>query len=311
MSPVVNVEKCVVCGGHAIKQVLTLPIAEFIGSGNSEHSYDLGSLQLSGREPMGYAMCRACSFTFASPTTGAALETATYNEAKAGQAIKKVTLWADADAQALYQTHHKWVDLNPFIVGLGFHFDRFRRPRNSGSKQIRLLDIGCGFGHTLELARVFGVDGTGCDIDEARLAVCREKGLNTGRPEGVSGTFDIVLSCNVIEHVYDLQGYIQMVKKHLAANGVFVFNGLDRSAIDIEMKQKRFKLLHPIEHRNVLTRQSLEKLLASHGLRLVSRKEVSATMLQVRSKAPLYLTYWLRSGFVVVNGVFSAIACHA
>ena len=102
-----------------------------------------------------------------------------------------------------------------------------------------------------------------------------------------------------------------MVKKHLEPNGVFVFNGVERSAIDIEVKRKHFKLLHPIEHRNILTRQSLEKLLASNGLRLVTRQEVFATMLRVRSKAPLYLAHLLRSGFVVVNGVFSAIVRHA
>ena len=311
MSPVVSIETCAVCGQHAIKSVLTLPISKFVGSGNSERLYYLSSLQLSGEEQMGYVSCHACSFTFASPTLNAALEMVTYNAAKAGQASEKAKLWADADARALYQTHHKWVDLNQFIVGLGFHFNRFCKPRNPGLKPIKLLDVGCGFGHTLELARVFGVDGTGCDIDEARLAVCREKSLNVGRPEDISGAFDVVLSSNVIEHVYDLQGYIQMVKTHLDPNGVFVFNGLERSVIDIEVKRKSFKLLHPIEHRNILTRKSLEKLLALNGLRLVTRREVLVSMLRVRSKAPLYLAHLLRSGFVVVNGVFSAIARHA
>lgn len=311
MSSVINIETCAVCGGRKIKPVLALPIAKFFDSGNLERVNYFSRLQLSGHESMGYASCSSCSFTFASPTLDPSLEMATYNVAKDGQASKKTTLWADADARALYQTHHKWVDLNPFVVGLGLHFNRFCKPSNPGQKPIKLLDIGCGFGHTLELARVFGVDGTGCDIDESRLAVCREKSLSVVRPEDISGAFDIVLSCNVIEHVYDLQAYIHMVKKHLDPNGIFVFNGVERSVIDIEVKRKRFKLLHPIEHRNILTRQSLEKLLALNGLRLVTRKEVFVTMLRVRSKAPLYFAYLLRPGFVVANGVFSAIACHA
>ncbi len=311
MSSVINIETCPVCGGRQIKQVFALPIAKFFDSGNLERVNYFNRLQISGHESMGYASCSTCSFTFASPTLDPALEMTTYNVAKAAQASKKAMLWADADAKALYQTHHKWVDLNPFIVGLGLHFDRFCKPSNPGQKPIKLLDIGCGFGHTLELARVFGVDGTGCDIDEARLAVCYEKGLNVGRPEDISGAFDVILSCNVIEHVYDIQAYIKMVKKNLEPNGVFVFNGVERSVIQIELRRKRFKLLHPIEHRNILTRQSLEKFLALNGLRLITRKEVFKTMLRVRSKAPLYLTYLLRSGFAVSNGVFSAIACHA
>jgi 2-polyprenyl-3-methyl-5-hydroxy-6-metoxy-1,4-benzoquinol methylase len=308
-APVVNVAKCAVCGSGNVRSVLQLPIADFIGSGHV--SYDLGSLGLTGGEPMGYARCRACSFIFASPTTDGILEDATYNGAKAAQAADKAELWADPDANGLYQTHHKWVDFNPFIMALGFHFKRFSKPRNPGEQQLRLLDVGCGFGHTLELARVFGVQETGCDIDHARLAVCREKGLNVMKPDAVAGTFDIVVSCNVIEHVYDLQSYIRMIATHLEKDGIFVFSGLEKDIIQVELKRRRFKLLHPIEHRNVLTRGALNKLLGAHGLRLVTRAELFATMKQVRSKAPLYLPYLVTGGFFAVNGVFSAFAKHA
>jgi len=309
-SPVINVESCQVCGSRDIKSLLRLPIGEFVGSGKADHAYDLRSLQLNGQEPMGYATCRSCSFSFATPTTSLHLEHATYNDAKAGQRTEKSALWADPEPNALYQTHHKWVDLNPFIVGMGFHFSRFRLPRIPNQRQLKLLDIGCGYGHTLELSRVFGVDATGCDVDEARLDVCRQKGLSVQVPDQVLGKFDIVLSCNVIEHVYDIQNYIASVALHLDEAGVFVFSGLDLSIVDIEVKRKRFKLLHPIEHRNVMTRASLERLLLSNGLRLISRGELFETMKQVRSKAPLYLPYWIRSGYVAINGVFSAIARH-
>ena len=125
MSSVVNIDTCPVCGGHKIKPILALPITKFFSSGNVERFNYFSSLQLSGHELMGYVSCLTCSFTFASPTLDPAFEMATYNIAKAGQASGKAVLWADADARALYQTHHKWVDLNPFVVGLGFHFDRF------------------------------------------------------------------------------------------------------------------------------------------------------------------------------------------
>ena len=274
----------------------------------SLHTYDLGRLQLTGQEPMGYVTCRNCSFSFATPTTNLDLEHATYNDVKLGQRNKQGLLEADPVARALYQTHHKWVDLNPFIVGMGFHFSRFRLPRIPNQRQLKLLDVGCGYGHTLELSRVFGVDATGCDLDESRLDVCRQKGLRVQLPHQVLGKFDIILSCNVIEHVYAIQEYIASIALRLDQDGVFVFSGLDLSIVDIEVKRKRFKLLHPIEHRNLMTRASLERLLLSNGLRLISRGELFETMRQVRSKAPLYLPYWIRSGYVAINGVFSAIA---
>jgi 2-polyprenyl-3-methyl-5-hydroxy-6-metoxy-1,4-benzoquinol methylase len=306
MSIVSHNRTCAVCEGDRLELVLERPIADFIGESTT---YDLTSLGLSGAELMGYTRCQKCSFIFASPTLDQALEAVTYNEAKARQLQQKKRP-PDPEADALYQTHHKWVDLNPFVLGIGFHFHRFRNPRNPGQQRLRLLDIGCGYGHTLELARVFGVDGTGCDIDQSRLAACRAKGLRAIIPSEVEGTFDIIVSSNVIEHVFDLQGYIRMVKMRLADEGVFMFSGIEESVIALEKRRGRLRLLHPIEHRNILTRRSLTRLLTRHGLRLIRRQEIFKTIKAVRSKAPLFLPYLLLGGFVAVNGVFTAIAKH-
>lgn len=257
---------------------------------------------------MGYTECTKCGFIFASPTTDPRFEFATYNLAKASQAMEKEDFWSNENAKNLYQTHHKWVDIVPFLVSLGFHFQRFRNPKNPGQRQLSLLDIGCGYGHTLELARVFGLLGVGCDIDEFRLKVCRDKGLRVVTPTEVRGAFDIICSCNVIEHVYDLESYLSMVSEKLAPDGIFVFSGLEKSVINIELRAKHFKLLHPVEHRNIFTRGSLERALGAHDLRLVTRSELFKAMKNVRSKAPLYLGYWLNAGFVKSRGVFSAIA---
>lgn len=307
MTAVVEPRSCSVCGGSSITPVVRRPLSQFL-NGRATY-YHLDSLSLTGNEPMGYARCRNCSFVFASPTLDSSLELATYNDAKSGQHETKPWM-SDPDAAKLYETHHKWVDLNPFVLGLGFHFDRYEKPRNAGMTPVRLLDVGCGYGHTLELARVFGVEGVGCDLDQSRIAACRAKGLRVVEPASVEGMYDVVVSSNVIEHVYDLHAYIAMIARHLGAGGVFVFNGLEASVIGIELKKPRFKLLHPIEHRNVLTRRSLKRLLARHGLRLVTRAKILRVMKRVRSKAPLYLPFFMKNGFVAVNGVFSAIAIH-
>jgi SAM-dependent methyltransferase len=307
-SSVVSQMKCAVCGGNRLRPVLQRSIADFIAGRRG--NYDLRSLGLSGAEIMGYTQCEDCSFIFASPTLASSFETATYNDAKAAQADDKRAWLADENAGPLYQTHHKWVDLNPFLIGLGFHFQKYQRPHNPAQRRLRLLDVGCGFGHTLELARVFGLEGTGCDIDQSRLAACRAKGLHAVEPGGIEGDFDIVVSSNVIEHVYDLSEYVDLVRRHLARDGVYVFSGLEKSVIAVELRKKAFKLLHPIEHRNILTRGSLARLLRNHNLRLVTRGEIWTTMRLVRSKAPLYVPYWATGGFVALNGVFTAIARH-
>jgi SAM-dependent methyltransferase len=307
VTAVVDIRHCTVCGSSSIAAVIQRPLSQFL-SGRASY-YRLDSLNLTGNELMGYVRCRDCSFVFASPTLDSSLELATYNDAKSGQPETKPWM-SDHDAASLYQTHHKWVDLNPFVLGLGFHFSRYEKPKNPGMTQVRLLDVGCGYGHTLELARVFGVYGVGCDLDQSRIAACRAKGLRVFEPSCVEGVYDLIVSSNVIEHVYDLHAYIGMISRHIAPQGVFVFNGLEESVIGVEMKKPRFKLLHPIEHRNVLTRKSLKRLLGDHGLRLVTRAEIARVMRRVRSKAPLYLPFFVKNGFVAANGVFSAIATH-
>ena len=305
-SSIVTVGVCAVCGSGKVVTVLARSVCEFLGS--RVQDYRLDRLGLDGSEMVGYARCLTCSFMFASPTLDDRLEHAAYNDVKEGRDPKHSEWARDADVRNLYETYHKWVDVHPFVLALGLHTMRYDRPRNYGKKQLRLLDVGCGYGHTLEIARLFGVEAEGCDLDASRLAACRDKGLQVSYPDAIKGTYDIVLSSNVSEHVFDVHGYIGMVARHLAEDGVFVFNGLEQSVVRVELRKKAFKLLHPIEHRNIFTHRSLTRLLGDHALRLAERGELIGAMKRLRSRAPMYLPYLLRGGFVSFNGVFSAIA---
>jgi SAM-dependent methyltransferase len=305
MKSLIEIEKCPLCGSGKITNLFAQPMEVFIA--HRKTNYDLSRLGLTGQELMGYSECTLCSFIFANPTLNNTLEMASYNDAKHDQLSIKEWRKSD-DGIALYHTHHKWVDLNPFVIALGFHYPKFKMEYTGGQSRLTLLDIGCGFGHTLDLARVFGVDGIGCDIDESRLSECRAKGLTVLKPDDIDGTFDMVVSSNVIEHVYDLDRYMNTVSNHMRDDGVFVFNGLAKSVLSKEIKTRQYKLLHPIEHRNIFTRKSLNLLLERYGLELASRRRFVSVMTSVRSKAPLYLPYVVMNGFVTVGGVFSAVA---
>ena len=88
-------------------------------------------------------------------------------------------------------------------------FDRLVRllPRYTNP---RVLDIGCGTGFNLELARAAGVrDAVGLDLSAKALSFCRQRGLrqlvrgDAARPPFGDQTFDIVLALDLIEHVED------------------------------------------------------------------------------------------------------------
>lgn len=94
----------------------------------------------------------------------------------------------------------------------------------------RVLDLGCGEGQIARLAvaggaeRVTGIDASAAQIAEARRrggGVTYVRGSATSLPL-VSGWFDAVVSCLVLEHVEDLDGALDEVSRVLRPGGRFI-----------------------------------------------------------------------------------------
>jgi len=68
-----------------------------------------------------------------------------------------------------------------------------------------LLDVGCGYGHTLRAAEDLGLIATGVDISEHAVRFCNELGFSTKqgtleRLPFADGAFQIVIMKHVLEH---------------------------------------------------------------------------------------------------------------
>lgn len=87
----------------------------------------------------------------------------------------------------------------------------------------RLLDAGCGTGRNLV---EFGSLGPAAGVDPSpdAVAFCHERGLNDVRCAGLeelpfdSGRFDVLLACDVLEHVRDDIGALRELRR-VAAKG--------------------------------------------------------------------------------------------
>ncbi|MBI4014074.1 MAG: class I SAM-dependent methyltransferase [Candidatus Rokubacteria bacterium] len=106
------------------------------------------------------------------------------------------------------------------------HFRRFLR---QASRPGRLLDVGCGYGFFLRLAREAGWDAVGVDVDPHAAAYATDRlGLRvvTGQLADArfpDGAFDLVTLWNVVECVADPVGLVLEVARVLAPGGrVFV-----------------------------------------------------------------------------------------
>lgn len=91
----------------------------------------------------------------------------------------------------------------------------------------RILDVGCGSGHTSQMLSALGYDVLGVDQSETGLAIARKR-KTTARFEAASvyddlrdrfGLFPVVISTEVIEHLYDPRLYIQRLFDVLEPGG--------------------------------------------------------------------------------------------
>lgn len=100
------------------------------------------------------------------------------------------------------------------------HFERCRR----------VLDVGCGEGHFIELLNATGIKAIGIDLDSEMVRTCHLKDLEAVQanlfdylPQHIAA-FDGVFSSNVIEHLCatDASRFAKLAWESLSPGGVFV-----------------------------------------------------------------------------------------
>ncbi|MBT3558409.1 MAG: bifunctional 2-polyprenyl-6-hydroxyphenol methylase/3-demethylubiquinol 3-O-methyltransferase UbiG [Rhodospirillales bacterium] len=134
--------------------------------------------------------------------------------------------------------------LNPvrmeFVVGaLCDHFGR-DSTADSPLKGLKLLDVGCGGGLASEPLNRLGADVTAIDAGEETIAVAathaRQSGLDinyrqcmpeTLAAEGLS--FDAVISLEVVEHVTDVNQFLDALSALVTPEGCLIMGTINRT----------------------------------------------------------------------------------
>ncbi|MGE5531977.1 MAG: class I SAM-dependent DNA methyltransferase [Bacteroidota bacterium] len=144
--------------------------------------------------------------------------------------------------------------------------------RYAGRANLRLLDAGCGTGGTL--SRMIGLgDLFGFDYSEFALAFCRQRGFSllaagdlTALPY-CTDIFDVVLSCDVLEHVDDdFLGLAEMVRT-LRQGGHLVLTLPAHAFLWSEHDEA-------LSHRRRYSAKHLRKMLEEAGLEVVKLSPV-------------------------------------
>ena len=105
-------------------------------------------------------------------------------------------------------------------------------------KNLKLLDFGCGGGLIAEPMTRLGAKVTGIDASEKNINVAKfhaeqmDLKINylATTPENLNEQFDVILCLEIIEHVADVDLFIQSCAKLLKKNGIIFFATLNRTA---------------------------------------------------------------------------------
>lgn len=146
--------------------------------------------------------------------------------------------------------------------------ERARAPNVS-----RLLDVGCGFGFTLDYwQRTPGGEAVGVEpsafgqLGAKMLGVNLHVALLADVPSLRGRQFDIVLSSEVIEHVPDPAAFVQELRRYLAPGGTMVLTTPNAGFVAQEQPLGQvLSTLSPGLHKLLLSQAALTNLLQQAG----------------------------------------------
>ncbi|HEV2593856.1 MAG TPA: class I SAM-dependent methyltransferase [Sphingomicrobium sp.] len=139
----------------------------------------------------------------------------------------------------------------------------------------RLLDFGCGFGHFIEMCQLFGLDAVGVDRSDARRS-----GANIAvfpELDQVPGTFDAITMFEVLEHLDDPLGTLRALRKRLNSGGIMIVEVPDASGVHAINDRQSYYTIHPLEHINAFTPDSLVKMMARVGFQPIFKAPAFVT----------------------------------
>lgn len=182
---------------------------------------------------------------------------------------------------------------------------RFDSIKNAKVPNNKILDIGAGQAHFLEICRRNGKDIYGTEISTAAVSVAKEK-FNIDLQPDISHfegeQFGIITLWDVIEHLENPKEVLLELSKYLHEDGIFVIETGDIDSFDFLFNKKKWSYWH-IDHYFYFSKKTLTNLLKRINFELVTVP--SAGNGQKKSNTKRYLKYLRPSNFILAfKGVY-------
>lgn len=156
------------------------------------------------------------------------------------------------------------------------------------NKNACILDLGCGNGYLVNYLVTQGYNAYGTDASEKGIAIARQtnadrffiQDLSTGKLPGELKNlkFDTIISTEVIEHLYDPEGFLNFCKHVLNKNGEIIistpYHGYLKN-ITLSLFNKWDAHLGPLwlgGHIKFWSKATLSRLLINAGFKVITFK---------------------------------------
>lgn len=171
------------------------------------------------------------------------------------------------------------------------YFDIISKVVSPEGRKLRYVDIGCGVGHSIELADERGWDAVGFETSHVAVATAQAAGRHVVHPDDwlSERSCDIVSLFETLEHITDPDPVMTKARAQLDRNGLVFITVPNRSCFEVSiLKDKCFHVFGGSEnvgHINLLDAKSLGVLLSRHGLKLMFVDgQFSSDLLQIISR---------------------------
>lgn len=155
-------------------------------------------------------------------------------------------------------------------------------------KTNKILDVGCGIGYFLEEAKKRGWEVHGTEYTDEAVKICSNKGIQI--EQGVldpsnyeQGSFDIITSFEVIEHIYNPQEELTNFHSLLRKGGlVYVTTPNFNSLLRYRLKADYNVICYP-EHLSYYTPKTIRKVFKAAGFRSQKVETTGISLTRLRT----------------------------
>lgn len=146
-----------------------------------------------------------------------------------------------------------------------------------------ILDVGCGRGYLLEIAKQRGWKVYGTEFSKEAVAICEAKGITMH--QGVLSNdvfkqteFDIIVSLEVIEHINNPNQELEIINSKLRKGGLFYvttpnFNGYLRYQLKSD-----YNVIEYPEHLSYYTKNTLNRVLSKNGFKKIKMEATGVSI---------------------------------